>query len=237
MEPARQTERKPDYPDIYANAERPNLRWHLKSAWRAFIGETFLKKYPPETGTARRLLNLGCGPRRFAGFVNADFYSTRIGRDRKGRRPDWMIDIRRPLKCRSDYWDGVFAEHIIEHLTPADALAGLAEILRTLKPGARLRVTVPSLKIFAEYYVSGDDSRLDNPTRAWKHRGEAIADLVHLWGHQSVWDFDTLSDLLQKAGYSGITECRFGEGMDADLIEDDPEKAWETLYVEAVKPG
>ena len=26
-----------------------------------------------------------------------------------------------------DYWDGVFAEHIIEHLTPADALAGLAD--------------------------------------------------------------------------------------------------------------
>ena len=98
MEPAR----PPDYPDIYSNADRPNLRWHLKSVWRAFIGETFLKKYPPETGAPRRLLNLGCGPRRFAGFVNADFYSTRLSA-KKGRRPDWMIDIRRPLKCRSDY--------------------------------------------------------------------------------------------------------------------------------------
>ncbi len=228
--------RPPEYPDIYSNNEHPGLRWHLKSAWRAFIGETFLKKYPPDTGASRRLLNLGCGPRRFTGFVNADFYSTRIGA-KKGRRPDWMIDIRRPLKCKSDFWDGVFAEHIIEHLTPGDALAGLHEILRTLKPGGRLRVTVPSLKIFAEYYVSGDDQISENQTRAWKHRGEAIADLVHLWGHQSVWDFGTMSALLQKAGYCNITECRFREGMDADLIKDDSDKAWETLYVEAVKPG
>ena len=46
-----------------------------------------------------------------------------------------------------------------------------------------------------------------------------------------------MSALLQKAGYSDITECRFGEGMDSDLIKDDSDKAWETLYVEAVKPG
>ena len=75
MDPAR----PPEYPDIYSSNEHPGLRSHLKSAWRAFIGETFLKKYPPDTGSSRQLLNLGCGPRRFAGFVNTDFYLTRIG--------------------------------------------------------------------------------------------------------------------------------------------------------------
>lgn len=222
--------------DIFSDRDRPNLRRHLKSAFRAAIGELFLKRPPPRTGAPRRLLNAGCGPRRFDGFVNADFYSTRIGLTAKhrARRPDWMIDVRRRLKCDDNYWHGIFTEHMIEHLTFADARFALAEMLRTLKPGGWLRVTVPDLKKFATHYLSGD--ALDNPPRQWAHKAEAMADLTQMWGHQSVWDAELMAALLADLGFADIGEAKFREGNDPDLLQDDPEKQWETLYMEARKP-
>lgn len=226
-------------PDLFATRDRPSLKGYLKSWARRVVGELLLSRYPPAPGGGRRLLNAGCGPRRFAGFVNAEFYTTRLALGQRGRRrrPDWMMDLRRPLKCHDDFWDGIFIEHVLEHLTPFDARGALREFLRTLKPGGRLRLTVPSLAIFARYYVSGDRAVLGGANRAWNHRAEAIADLTQMWGHLSVWDFELMAALLADVGFTDIREAAFGQGADPELLRDDPEKAWETLYVEARKPG
>lgn len=225
--------------DLYSDRDRPGLRWHLKSAFRGFVGERFLRRYPPRTEGTDPYLNLGCGPKRFEGFVNADFYSTRtsLRKRNKARRPDWMVDVRRPLQCPDDYWRGVFCEHLIEHLTYADARFALSEILRTLKPGGRLRVTVPDFGKFARYYVSGEtDAFAGAPTRRWSSRGEAMADAAHMWGHQSLWDRDMMANLLSEVGFEGVEMQEFRSGGDPELLRDDPEKSWETLYMEARKP-
>ncbi|MEE2760643.1 MAG: hypothetical protein VYE18_04285 [Pseudomonadota bacterium] len=116
-------------------------------------------------GALRRVLNLGCRLDHFAPFINVNFLSIRIGRGRKDHRPNWLIDIRRPLKCENDYWDGVVAEHIFEYLTPADALGGLRKNLRTLKPARQLRINVQKLKLIAEIYVHGDIATFNDPVR------------------------------------------------------------------------
>jgi len=194
--------------NIYASRDRPDFKWHLKSAFRSFIGELFLKRFPPDNGQPQNLLNLGCGPKRFTGFVNADFYSTRLSNWRRNnaRRPDWMIDARRPFKCLDNYWHGVFTEHMIEHLTYSDAHAAFSEILRTLKPGGWLRVSVPDFEKYAQYYQSGEAQVFGTLPRKWSIRAEAIADITQMWGHQSVWDREMMEKVLSEVGFINISK-------------------------------
>ena len=63
--------------------------------WMLFgwLGNKFYYKPPPDKKTAdgKRYLNLGCGPNRIEGWVNADFF-----RFHEWLRPsplDWMLDL------------------------------------------------------------------------------------------------------------------------------------------------
>ena len=56
-----------------------------------------------------------------------------------------MIDITKPLKCKSDFWDGVIIEHTNEHILYSENYDMLTELYRTMKPGGVLRIVVPDL--------------------------------------------------------------------------------------------
>lgn len=74
------------------------------------------RRYPPKP-LVPNLLNLGCGPHIFPRWVNADDYALKR-RFREHRfKPNWNLDIARPWRCIDNYWDGIFTEHVIEHLT------------------------------------------------------------------------------------------------------------------------
>lgn len=146
-----------------------------------------------------------------------------------------MIDARRPFKCLDNYWHGVFTEHMIEHLTYSDAHAAFSEILRTLKPGGWLRVSVPDFEKYAQYYQSGEAQVFGTLPRKWSIRAEAIADITQMWGHQSVWDREMMEKVLSEVGFINISKQDFQRGNNPDLLQDDPEKSSETLYVEAQK--
>jgi len=66
------------------------------------------------------------------------------------------LDICEPLPFEDGCVDWVYAEHLIEHVSLAGALAWLKEVRRILAPGGLLRVTTPDLKLYVEGYVSGD---------------------------------------------------------------------------------
>ncbi|HEY4975441.1 MAG TPA: hypothetical protein VII41_17645, partial [Steroidobacteraceae bacterium] len=54
-------------------------------------------------------------------------------------------------------------------------------------------------------------------------------------GHQFIYDFATLSAMLRHAGFVDIAKRRLGESHDQRLLLDSPERAVESLYVEARK--
>ena len=87
--------------------------------WRLFgrIGHAFFSFYPPEviSSSGKKLLNLGAGTSLQNDFVNADFY--RLHHLLKRSSADWMLDITKPLKCKDNYWDGVYLSHVNEHIT------------------------------------------------------------------------------------------------------------------------
>jgi ubiquinone/menaquinone biosynthesis C-methylase UbiE len=149
----------------------------------------------------------------------------------KKRRSQWMLDLRYPLPCACNYWDGIFIEHTLEHLQPIDVLSLLRECYRVLKPNSWIRVVVPDLEKYVEYYVTGLPSH-DNFGR-WQTGAEAIRSLTQNWGHRSVWDGKLMSQILQEAGFDNARKAAFGQGTDAEIIKDSPSRSWESLYVEA----
>lgn len=100
----------------------------------------------PEPLPAPLLLNLGCGKDLRKGFVNIDLYSDDpnvIGMDvRKLELPDESTDL-------------ILASDILEHFSHREIDAVLAEWARVLKPGGKLLIRCPSLKLQAEAYVEG----------------------------------------------------------------------------------
>lgn len=177
--------------------------------------------------SARKLLQLGCGDSPSPEFVNLDFY-----RWYKRDQIDIMHDLRLPLPFAAGTFEGVFAEHVIEHLDPQSALRALVECHRVLAVGGRIRVVVPDLQKYVAFYV-GELPNAQFDTFA--NGCEAIWSLTQNWGHLSVWDSTMLGYVLRCAGFEDVEKVDFGVGRDRRLLIDKEERAWESLYMEGVK--
>jgi predicted SAM-dependent methyltransferase len=194
----------------------------------------FFRRSPPAPQNPN-LLNLGCGPHIYPGWVNADDYAPKRRLRERAFKPDWMLDITRPWRCPDDYWDGIFSQHVIEHVSYSAAVGVFKECYRTLKPGAWMRVCVPDLAKYVRYYRGeiGDDRLFSFP-----HPAVAISFLTQMHMHRSVWDSDLMTKVLGEIGFRDAAAVSFGHGSDARLVKDDAEKTPESLYVEARKlPG
>lgn len=111
-----------------------------------------------------RLLNLGCGQRFHADWINLDLAPV----DPSIRR--W--DAHAPLPFAAAEFDGVYHSHLLEHLPHDRALPFLHECRRVLKPGGVLRIAIPNLEAIARLYLYALED-------AWKGDAEAIAQ--HRW--------------------------------------------------------
>jgi len=206
-----------------------HLLWRIES----LVGHTLYRRPPPKAGAHPPLLHLGCGGEKFDGWVNADFYNFHDLLRNRRFVPDWMLDLTRPIRCPDGYWDGVFTEHTLEHLTYDECFFALAEVHRMLRDGAWVRVVVPDIAKYVAYYLG------DPPDERFKRlpKGpEAISNVTQCWGHKSVWDGQLLCSVLREIGYSNVREVAFNEGSDGRLVKDSAERAWESLYVEGQRP-
>jgi predicted SAM-dependent methyltransferase len=186
----------------------------------------------PKIASGNNLLHLGCGHNKFDGWVNADFYSGMKFWKKNEKQPDWMLDIRYPLNCDDNVWDGVFSEHTLEHLYPNQVLSLLKELYRTMKKGAWLRISVPDLKKYIDFYC---DKQVNEKFDRWPTGCEAIRSLTQNFEHLSVWDSKLLLHFLKKAGFMNTREVKFMEGTDHNLLKDNANRRWESLYMEAQK--
>ena len=216
---------------IYSTKYQLSLKGLLKFEFISLYGRLVLNKKPTFNGN--NLLNLGCGSNRFdKGWVNADFYSGIKFWKKHKNRPDWMLDLRYPLNCDDNAWDGVFSEHTLEHLYPNQALSLLKELYRTMREGAWLRISVPDLAKCVDYYCG---KQANETFKRWPTGCEAIRSLTQNWIHLSVWDSKLLSRFLQEAGFMNIQEVGFREGTDSKLFKDNEGRRWESFYMEAQK--
>lgn len=176
-------------------------------------------------------LQLGCGERVFADWVNIDLLSSQA---------DLVLDLRRPLPFADGSARLIYSEHTLEHLTRDEASALLRECARVLAPGGVLRIGVPDAGLYMRAYAAGDEAffgglaHLGGTVRALRTPLEIVDQMAHMGGsHRALWDFATLRLVLEEAGLDDVVQFSSGSASRAELQLDDPAHAFETLYVEA----
>ena len=119
-------------------------------------------------------LNLGSGPRGIddAHWVNVDGF--------RDQNVHYLVDFGRPLPSRSESFDGVFCEHVIEHFSLGDGERLAREVHRILRPGGCFRVIVPDAELLLRRYF-------DAPNEMVSRRGtdgETPMEVVNLYFRQ-----------------------------------------------------
>ena len=183
-----------------------------------------------------RKLQLGAADKPLPGWLNTDLHDY-------GRRDLVFLDARRRFPLPDSSFDLVYSEHMLEHLTYADGQRCLAECLRVLRPGGTIRIATPSLQRLAELYCGGELQQrylhwavktlgpdLDAPLP-----GAVLNNFFRSWGHEFIYDPDTLRHALTAAGFVEIEERPIGE-LERHLAEEPELNALETFVLEAHRP-
>jgi predicted SAM-dependent methyltransferase len=117
---------------------------------------------------------------------------------------------------------------MIEHLTYAEGRRCLEECHRVLRPGGRIRVATPSLRRVADLY-GNDLTELQKRYLQWTVDvfvadadaalpGFAVNNMLRNFGHQFVYDEQTLRHALESVGFADVREWPVGESDDPALV-------------------
>jgi SAM-dependent methyltransferase len=152
-------------------------------------------------------------------------------------------DAARRIPQPSGIVDTIYSSHMLEHLDRGEARAFLAECRRVLKPGGILRLAVPDLRNVAFLYLMFHDADgflrhlqfdLDKPRGPVEHLRRLLSGGR---GHHWMYDRDSLSALLQQAGFADI---RLMEGGRTSIVQpgtlDLNEREGDSLCFEARQP-
>ena len=146
----------------------------------------------------------------------------------------------------SDSIQLIAGSHFIEHLDLNEGMKFVAESFRVLKKGGRLRLSCPDMELYARHYVNNNQKFFDHPLiREWctfkaaQTPGQIFIAKAYDSGgaHRWFYDFASLKNILERAGFVEIKKVSRLEGQIPDLEKlEPPPRELETLYVEAVKP-
>lgn len=156
-------------------------------------------------------LNLGCGSKKLPGFINIDI--------RKEVNPDLVADITKLTSFKENFVDLIYACHVIEHFDRYEVVKMMQRWHYLLKLNGILRLSVPDMEaVFAHYFY-------------WKN----LEDLDgFIWGgqkneydyHKSGWDYQTLAQYLEKAGFVNIKKWDWTTTHPHNYIDDYSQVYW-----------
>jgi predicted SAM-dependent methyltransferase len=145
-------------------------------------------------------LHLGSGPQVLPGWVNVD-------KDRY--RGVKVRDVRKGLPFKNVSF--VFAEHFIEHLSYDEALRLMKECRRVLRDDGVLRLSTPNLDwVWATHYTLTEPEK---KVAACFYLNRAFRG----WGHQFLYNQETLAATLQDAGFADIRRVEYGQSEHPEL--------------------
>jgi hypothetical protein len=135
-------------------------------------------------------------------------------------------DIVKGLPVSDESCKGVYASHVLEHLTLEDFHSALENTYRMLQECGIFRLVVPDLEWSAREYIArldrGDHRAneyfLRETTLGFEHRERGLIALArklfnsssHLW----MWDERSLAQALNDHGFRQIRRCSFGDCED-----------------------
>lgn len=218
----------------------PLVRWPITKYWKVCQFVSALIRNRPAFMNLKQsglYLDVGCGPNTNPKNINLDYYWC--------PGIDVCCDITKGLPFPSNYVQGIYTEHCLEHLAFRDVLFVLREFHRVLVPGGHVRIVVPDLEIYTERYSTGqkmpyaDADSVDGlytPAMSLNRIFHAHYTNAHAFSeHQFIYDAETLSLMLARSGFIDIGKENFSQSNDANLLLDTPSRVVESLYMEARK--
>jgi hypothetical protein len=176
-------------------------------------------------------LNAGCGSNINPNFINLDYdWAPGI---------DLCWDLRKELPFREQSLTGIYSEHCLEHLTYDDCFNALLEFKRILTSGGSLRIVVPDAELYLDLYQkykAGEEVAfpyIPTPPPEGFTPLMAINRVFRQPRHLYAYDALTLGQSLKRAGFTDIKRESFMQGRDPKLLIDTPDRAVESLYMEA----
>jgi predicted SAM-dependent methyltransferase len=194
-----------------------------------------------------RKLQIGTSNTPLAGWLNTDFIL---------ENPSVVyLDATRRFPFPDRVFDYVTCEHMIEHIDYASGETMLRECFRVLKPGGKIRLSTPDLRMITSLCA-------EPPTEPQKKYVDFIIERVmpevkeckavfvvnnafRAWGHQFLYDPATLRQLLAKQGFENLREYKPGVSDDPNLrgleahgkaVGNEEMNQFETFVIEARTP-
>jgi len=164
----------------------------------------------------------------------------------------FVHDLRKPLPFSNNSFNIIYSSHVLEHLYLDDAQKLLKECFRVLKPTGIMRIVIPNLKIYVEDYIKEKEQgkklaadrlneRLLLRTKVrsnsnWFYRQYQKS--TDFNSHKWMYDTDSLTNYLTKAGFRDIKRKSFAMSLfkDISMIEKTHHERKPSIYLEAIKP-
>lgn len=114
--------------------------------------------------------------------------------------------------------DYVYSEHLFEHLTLKQARNMLKECHRVMKAGGIIRIATPKLEFLLDLYQH-PESEINKRYIEWAAKQGGlppspvyVINRFHTtWGHQIIYDYDTLVGLLEECGFKDVRQCEMSK--------------------------
>lgn len=231
-------------------ATAPEFLWCEKiapSAWTLPLARAAL------VDAGVRGVQFGCGGRLPTAVLNTDlvgFTDIRLESTAPGRvyrvndAPFIHHDVTQPLPAEDGAFEWAYSEHLIEHVSQAQALVWLKDVRRLLQPGGLLRLTTPDLGRYVAAYAARDEAFFAEHSQRLRQFGLPamptrpafmVNQIFQFWGHRWIYDFDELVHLLAQAGFApdAVQRRAYADSAIAAVGELDSEvRQDETIYVE-----
>jgi predicted SAM-dependent methyltransferase len=163
-------------------------------------------------------LQIGCGGNILEGWLNTD-----------GQMDGWFhpqsvkLDATQPFPIPDNSFDFVYSEHMIEHIPYWAGQHMLQECYRIMKPGAHIRISCPNFQFLLDMYTNPtklSEEYVESECPSWAPYKDpifVINNYVRDWGHQFIYDKQTMSNSLLAAGFTNVTEHAILESNVAEL--------------------
>lgn len=143
-------------------------------------------------------------------------------------------DIVNGLPIAPDSVALLYCSHVLEHLTLEELRLGLTNCYRYLQPGGIFRMVLPDLEVLISQYLQSDLPEAAHEFMQISYLGketrqrnlisfikEWLSGSAHLW----MYDYQSLSLELEKAGFRNIRRAQFGDsGIDQFKNVEDAER-------------
>ena len=171
-----------------------------------------------------RKLQLGTSQTLLPGWLNSDLVPEKSG--------IVYLDATRPFPFADNTFDYVSSEHMIEHVDYPGALSMLQESFRILKPGGKIRVATPDLRILVSLFsaekTAAQTQYIDWVAKKWVPIGLGVEvnenkevfimnNAFRAWGHQFLYDLETLKAAMSRCGFEDLKYYQPGVSDDPNL--------------------